>query len=125
MKKEKPISVKPMLYSVVLEPLKKIALEFGYNLVIHGSMNRDMDLILIPWVDDAREPDSVIKAFNSFLDGRIISQGTAKNLSLSKPIFHGAGRISYLINLNRDGVFSNYVDKEYYLDISVTPKIVL
>ena len=44
---EKPIKVKPMFYSVILEPLKILALEFGYNLVVNGSLNRDLDLILI------------------------------------------------------------------------------
>ena len=111
-----------MLYSVILEPLKKIAIEFGYNLVIHGSMDRDMDLILIPWTDDCSEPDNVIVAFNELLGGKIHQQGTEEKPSLSIPIFKGAGRMSYIISLNRDGIFKSWIDKEYYLDISVTPK---
>lgn len=124
MNKQKSIVIKPMLYSVILEPLKKIALEFGYNLVLHGSMNRDMDLILIPWDDNCANPDMVVKSFNELLGGEIIQQGTANNPSISKPIFKGAGRLSYLINLNRSGIFNKYIDKEYYLDISVTPKVI-
>ena len=124
MNREKQTSVKPMLYSVILEPLKKIALEFGYNLVLHGSMNRDMDLILIPWDDNCAHSDMVVKSFNELLGGEIIQQGTADKPSISKSIFRGAGRVSYLINLNRNGIFNKYIDKEYYLDISVTPKVV-
>ncbi len=41
----KPIHVKPQFYTYAFLPLKEIALRYGYNLVIHGSMNRDMDLI--------------------------------------------------------------------------------
>jgi len=106
-----------MLYSVILEPLKKIALEFGYNLVLHGSMDRDLDLILIPWVDTCSEPLPVIKSFNNILGGVIVKEE-------GSPHFQGAGRVNFTINLMRDGVFKSWEDKEYYLDISVTPKVV-
>lgn len=122
--KEKPIKVRPMFYSVILEPLKRIAVEFGYNLVVHGSMDRDMDLILIPWVDNCSHSDNVIKAFTELLGGDILKQRVNGEDSLSKPMYEGAGRVSYLINLNREGIFNQYLDKEYYLDISVTPKII-
>lgn len=120
---EKQIKVKPMFYSVILEPLKKIAIEFGYNLVIHGSMNRYLDLVLIPWVDKCTDSDAVIKVFAEFLGAKIIMQDEKGKSSLSKVIFNGAGRKSYLINLNRNDRFKEWVDKEYYLDISVTPKV--
>lgn len=121
---EKPISIKPMFYSVVLEPLKIIAKEFGYNLVLHGSMNRDLDLILIPWIDHCHEPDIVVKALTDYLGGNLIDQrtGADKEPQWSKPIYKGAGRMSYLISLNRSNRFSDFKDDEFYIDISLTPK---
>lgn len=41
---------KPQLYAFYFLKLKEIAKELGYNLVIDGSMARDLDLIAIPWV---------------------------------------------------------------------------
>ena len=47
----KPTHAKPSYYAIMFEPLKKIAIKYGYNLVLHGSLNRDMDLIAIPWIE--------------------------------------------------------------------------
>lgn len=124
MTKEKPIKVKPMFYSIVLEPLKLIAKEFGYNLLIHGSMDRDMDLVLVAWQDDCRDAVEVIKAFNSYLGGNLHDQRAAndKEPIYLKPMINGAGRLSALISLNRDNRFNSYGDDQWYLDISITPK---
>ena len=45
----KPKHIKPGLYAIYFENLKDIACEYGFNLVVHGSLNRDLDLIAIPW----------------------------------------------------------------------------
>ena len=118
--KRKPIYSKPMFFSVILEPLKTIAREFGYNLLLHGSLNRDMDLVLIPWVDNCNTADEVVEAFTKYLQGTIEVQ---INKELSRELINGAGRRSYIINLDRGGKFNYWLDREYYLDISVTPKI--
>lgn len=47
----KPVHAKPSLYAYYFYELKVIALQFGYNLCLHGSLNRDMDLIAIPWIE--------------------------------------------------------------------------
>lgn len=44
----KPIHAKPSLFSFYFEIIKEIGLKHGYNIVLHGSMNRDLDLIAIP-----------------------------------------------------------------------------
>jgi hypothetical protein len=45
----KPIHARPSLYAFYFEIIKEIGLKYGYNIVLHGSMNRDCDLIAIPW----------------------------------------------------------------------------
>jgi hypothetical protein len=57
----KPTHAKPSLYAYYFMALKDIAKEYGYNLVVHGSLNRDLDLIAIPWVDD---PGSEVEMIN-------------------------------------------------------------
>lgn len=115
----KPIQLKPGLYTIFYEHLKIIALKYGYNLVIHGSLNRDLDLIAIPWVDDPKSEQEMIKKFQRYLTGKIETQLNGKVHFSVLP----GGRHCYVICLNRGnrhGEWVRYEDREYYLDISVT-----
>src|SRR5687768_18406591 len=112
----KPIHAKPSLYAYYFEALKTIALKYGYNLVLHGSLNRDLDLIAIPWVENLGDVDLMIKEFAKELGGEIMNQSEA-----SKRCFPH-GRLSYVINLNREcytDIEGNWVDPQYYVDISI------
>lgn len=126
----KPTHAKPQLYAQYFLQLKEIAKEYGYNLVVHGSMARDLDLIAIPWVDEPSEQEVMIKALCDYLGGRILMKcidgkhGIVSHLS--------GGRTNYVINLNRGGYKRTEADEiadpieftpdpEYYIDISVTP----
>ena len=63
MKRNKPIHVKPSYYAIMFEPLKRISMNYGYNLVLHGSLNRDMDLIAIPWNEELGSVDDMLNEF--------------------------------------------------------------
>lgn len=116
----KGIQTKPMLYAFYLNELQAIAIEKGYNLVLHGSLQRDCDLIAIPWTNEPRPRLELIQAFHMKL--RDACYPEEKNYMYS--VLPG-GRHSYVINLNRGGYSvdgENYTpDPQYYLDISVTP----
>lgn len=112
----KPIHARPSLYAFYYEELKVLAKEYGYNLVLHGSMNRDLDLIAIPWVDNPRDEFEMIQAFDNRLTG-IYSEQKGYYMFSVLP----GKRKSYVINLNRGGKWNNYYDEQYYIDISVTP----
>lgn len=118
----KPIKTKPHFYAVCLPGLQEIAKEYGYNLVIHGSMNRDMDLIAIPWIDEPKEHIELLEAFCEFLG---IAKYLEEDLERKKKLYCFSilpgNRSSYILNLNRGGKYNGYVDAEYYLDISFTP----
>lgn len=118
---EKPVHAKPSMYAFFFEELKIIAKDFGYNLVLHGSMNRDLDLIAIPWIDEPKDELEMIKAFDMFLRGICYADGHEK-IGYLFSVLPG-GRNSYILNLNRGGRWNNYTDLQYYIDISVTPKI--
>lgn len=112
----KPIHAKPSLYAYYFYELKELAKEFGYNLVLHGSLNRDLDLIAIPWVDEPKDDFLMIQAFEKHLTGIYSEQKEHYMFSILP-----ANRKSYVINLNRGGKWNNYLDEQYYIDISVTP----
>lgn len=119
---KKPVHIKPSLYALYYESLKEIAFKYGYNLVLHGSLNRDLDLIAIPWIEDIKSHDDMIKEMCDYLGGDILVNDD--NLLYSKKPH---GRICYIINIFRGGYdaqYENYTpDPEFYLDISVLPTL--
>lgn len=42
--------------------LRDAARAEGYALAVHGSLSRDLDLIAVPWTDEAKGADSVVAA---------------------------------------------------------------
>ena len=119
----KTTHAKPQLYAYYFLQLKEIAKEFGYNLVVHGSMNRDLDLVAIPWINEPKPEIEMIEALTNWVGGEL-----DKSLIGTLP----GGRTAYVINLNRGGYKKNaegliidpiefVEDPQYYIDISVTP----
>lgn len=132
----KPIHVKPSLYAYYFEDLKVIALKYGYNLVLHGSMNRDLDLIAIPWVEKVKPHGTMIKEFAKKLGGTLqLNQKLVNDEVVSKEYSDKPhSRMCYTINIlrhaknkvtNSGRMYKGYEfkDEQYYLDISVMPKL--
>lgn len=118
-KPEKPVKAKPVFYACCYEPLKLIAKEMGYNLLINGSLNRDMDLVAVAWVDDPKPMKDVVIAFDKYLRGvsypdELVETGYLYSLL-------PGGRHSFAINLNRGGRWNQYSDEQWYIDISFSP----
>ena len=115
----KPIKVKAHFYAVCFEGLKIIAKDYGYNLVIHGSLARDFDLVAIPWINEPKKHVELLDAFSEYLGvpKRKKADGSADYMYSVL----GGGRHSYVINLNRGGNYWGYEDAQFYLDISITP----
>jgi len=49
-------------YATLYPGLCHIAREHGYTLAIHGSLIDDLDLIAIPWIDEAVDSDTLLEA---------------------------------------------------------------
>jgi len=119
---QKPIHAKPSLYAHMFFELKEIALKYGYNLVLHGSMSRDLDLIAIPWAREILPYEPMIEEFAKALGGYIMEELPQYREAFANT-FHG--RRNYVINLNRECREINgvWTDPLYYVDISITPAI--
>ena len=37
------------------------AWNYGYSACLHGSFTRDLDVVLVPWTNDASDPETLIK----------------------------------------------------------------
>lgn len=118
----KPSNPKPQFYAMCFPSLQEIARVKGYNLIMHGSINRDMDVVAIPWVDEPRSEIELVQALDMFLRGVQYNDESAK-VAYMHSILPG-GRHSYVIHINRGGSWNGYHDEQYYLDISITPLVI-
>ncbi len=48
------------VYAAMYHEIADVARKHGYALAIHGSLQRDFDLIAIPWVECPSQPESVV-----------------------------------------------------------------
>lgn len=115
---DKPKHYKPGLYAIFYAELKDIAEYYGYNLLIHGSMNRDLDLVAVPWIDNPKDEQLMIFEFQKYLTGMTLVKPDG---TIPFTILPG-NRHSYVIELNRGnrhGEWVRFEDSQYYLDISV------
>lgn len=49
------------LLDLIIGPMRKAAKDAGYALTIHGSLQRDIDLVAVAWVErDVAHPDELI-----------------------------------------------------------------
>lgn len=115
------------LYASMLPGLRDLAREHGYALAVHGSMTTDFDLIAVPWVDKASDPDVLIEAMRALVGGTVNSHNPLRcrgcienNLAVCKhvdtnPSTRSHGRLAYAIHLGPG-------DSGPYLDVSVTPR---
>lgn len=56
------------VYATLYPGLCAIARELGYALSIHGSLADDLDLIAVPWVEDAKDPETLVEAIRELCD---------------------------------------------------------
>lgn len=83
------------------------AWSYGYAIGMHGSFTRDLDLIMVPWTDEARDPAHVIKVIVGRTDLRLQSDTPG-----AKP----HGRVVYTLHLPAFG-------DPRWIDLSVVPRM--
>lgn len=89
---KKKVNAKPAVYATHYPELQEIAHKFGYALTIHGSLQRDMDLVAIPWVEKPKDHLLMLEAFIEWL-GFKRSDGQPYDSFGIKP----HGRVAYTI----------------------------
>jgi hypothetical protein len=101
------------VYNELIGPIRQVAKKFGYAIGLHGSLARDIDLIAVPWTEDAVDPEIlatgisyVVKAFNK--DSYMRMHGPEHD---KPPKPHG--RLCW-------SIFATSIT---YIDLSVMPRI--
>lgn len=91
-------------YLELLPKIRTIARKHGYAVGIHGSMARDFDLMMFPWIDKCSSHLVLLDAIMKGINGQ---QGDCFG------VWKSHGRKSYVILLD------NYFKTGMYLDISI------
>lgn len=91
----------PAMYVHRVHEVQTVANSCGYAIAIHGSMQRDLDVVAVPWVDEALPQEELIRRLCEWF-------GLEKAKSEEKP----HGRTAYTL-LMWGGLF---------VDLSVMPR---
>lgn len=94
----------PAYYACLWLAMTKTANRCGYALALHGSMNRDMDVVAIPWVDDCDTGWQLVYKLSK-KHGLLID----KPIKKKKP----HGRIAYALL---------FPGSSAYIDLSIMPR---
>lgn len=100
----------PSFYAIYYSKIHSVCKKNGYTLVLHGSMQRDLDLIAIPWAQGAIESNKLIEKICEVSGTMNIPHHKTRKYSI-KP----HGRKAY--SLTWDGTLG----ATPYIDISIMP----
>lgn len=104
-KKSLPASV----YAWILPAVRAVAREHGYAIGLHGSMARDLDLIAVPWVDNAAPAEVLVDAVMKAVGG----QFAPRDLGFERnPAYRPHGRRAWSIY---------FAGLMFYIDLSIMP----
>ena len=99
------------IYSQMLPKIREEGKRLGYAIALHGSMQRDFDLIAVPWVEDAVSAEVLEEMIAKEVDGYVIGE-THDTGKLDAPTQQPHGRKSW--NICWGGMA--------FIDLSVTPR---
>ena len=94
-------------YACLYPGLAEIAREHGYALAIHGSLQSDLDLMAIPWTEEACDAETLVAAVMR-VAGAYLPQGREHRDPTHKP----HGRLAWSLHLEAGA----------YIDLSVMPR---
>lgn len=99
---------------LAIEPMRNIAREHGYTLAVHGSLKRDIDMVAVPWIEQASDPTLLLRDLKGAVMGvfgRARLDPKEEDGWTEKP----HGRVARSIHVYCNGHF-------FYFDISVMPR---
>jgi len=96
-------------YAATYTQMERIAWRHGYALCLHGSMGRDVDVVAVPWVDDAEPAEKLVRAFVRAIYKGQDSAWKMMRVPSKKP--HGSR--AYVFTLGMNG---------HYVYLSVMPR---
>jgi len=103
-------------YAFLYPILCEAARSKGYALAMHGTLQRDLDVIAVPWTEDAVSTDDLVAAIKQACDGFIFGAPEDPNdvgAPYVSPAHRPHGRLAWSI----------YITDRVYIDLSVMPRL--
>lgn len=102
----------PKGYVAILGLLHNAALSCGYSLGVHGTLGRDLDLMAMPWVENAESSRTLVETLAKMCGGRVYAMTDFGGGKIEdNPILRPHGREGWVVVLGGGT----------YLDVSVMP----
>jgi hypothetical protein len=98
------------IYSQLLPRLREAGKKMGYAIALHGTMQRDLDLLAVPWVEEAAPAEDLVQFVAEAVSGFVI--GDVTNRGGDIPTIQPHGRRSW--NICWGG--------KAFIDLSVMPR---
>lgn len=102
-------------YAVTFAEIRETARQHGYALALHGSLRSDLDVIAVPWTEDASDEETLVKAIVETAGGFISPDPRSRG---EKP----HGRVAWTIHLGGCSGTIPPTDRATYIDLSIMPK---
>lgn len=90
-------------YAAMWDDIRQCAMDCGWAVALHGSLNSDMDIMAMPWVHEAIPFENLIQEIAKLFDGNCLSSNY---------------RISYGEKAHGRAVATIPVWSDFYFDIS-------
>lgn len=98
-------------YEDRLQIIRRAAYGLGYAIGLHGSGESDLDLIAVPWTEQAASAEELVEEIRSEIDGVIVIVENADPFYYRNPQPKPHGRMAWSIQIGRG----------LYVDLSVMP----
>lgn len=85
------------IYAQLLPEIREAGKKLGYAIAIHGTMARDLDLLAIPWVENASPPIDLVHAIRDAVGGYVIGDLEKSGKIDDSPTVQPHGRLSWNI----------------------------
>lgn len=92
-------------FAWMIPHITEVARGFGYAIGLHGSMNRDLDLLAVPWIAAAMPAEELVEAIRAAVDGEIRLESAGELLP------HGRKQWTIYFSGHR-----------FYIDLHVVPR---
>lgn len=116
-----PLAARPAVRAIcerLISPIREAARALGYAVGVHGSLERDLDLIACPWTDEAADEGALIEAVRLAVQTTLGGKCWKSEKPTGKP--HGR-RVWTLLLAPSIGVQST-AGLHPFIDLSVMPR---
>ncbi len=84
------------IYAHILPRVREAAKGLGYAVAVHGTMARDLDLLAVPWVEDAAAPENLVQVIADVVGGYMFGDPSIRG-EVKDPTVQPHGRKSWNI----------------------------